>query len=200
MIVLGVCGGVASGKSVVAGQLQALGAQVLDVDRVGHEVLADPKVIRAAVERFGTEVLDGSGQLCRRQIARRVFAPTPAGRGDLEYWESWTHPRIGALLERRLGELREREPLGVVVVDAAVLFKAGWDRFCDKVIYVDAPRSTRLRRALARGWSPEDFSARETVQLPLEEKRRRSHIVIDNSGSLDQTYDQVLDTWNSLSR
>ena len=83
----------------------------------------------------------------------------------------------------------------ILIVDAALLFEAGWDKQCDVIIFVSAPREVRLARARLRGWSESDFLARESSQLPLDEKRARSGFVIDNSGEADQTRHQVGEWW-----
>ncbi len=86
------------------------------------------------------------------------------------------------------------------MLDAPLLLEAGWDKFCDTLVFVDAPRELRLARALARGWSEEDFAAREGVQESLDWKRRRADVVVDNSGSPEQTRSQVERLWHSLIR
>ena len=85
-----------------------------------------------------------------------------------------------------------------MVLDAAVMFKSGWDRHCDHVLFVDAPVEQRQRRALARGWTVEQFESREAAQLNVDEKRRRSTAFIDNSGALAETYRQVEACWSSF--
>jgi dephospho-CoA kinase len=93
---------------------------------------------------------------------------------------------------------RRNEGARVVVVDAALMFKAGWDRYCDQVVFVDSPREARLQRALQRGWSEADFAAREAAQLPVAEKRQRADVVWDNSGSPEDLRRQVEGFWESL--
>jgi dephospho-CoA kinase len=83
----------------------------------------------------------------------------------------------------------------VIVIDAPLLFEAGWDKLCDKVLYVDAPRDLRLERAIARGWSAEQFAAREASQMPLEEKATRSHIIVRNARTLENIRDVLRLTW-----
>jgi dephospho-CoA kinase len=89
-------------------------------------------------------------------------------------------------------------PPRAVVIDAALLFEAGWDKLCDKIIFVDAPRDVRLERAIVRGWSAEQLAAREAAQLPPEEKRQRSHIVIRNVRTLENLREVVRLTWRDL--
>ena len=90
------------------------------------------------------------------------------------------------------------DPPPAVVIDAALLFEAGWDKLCDKIIFVDAPRDVRLERAVRRGWSAEQFAAREAAQLPPEEKRQRSHIVIRNVRTVESLREVVRLTWRNL--
>jgi dephospho-CoA kinase len=197
MIVIGLAGGVASGKSLAADHLRRLGAVVLDGDRAGHRVLQERDVIAALREAFGDGVLHGDGSINRRAVARMVFEDSPAGRERLKTLEQITHPRIGERLRAEIDHCR-RQRAPAVVLDAALMFKAGWDEACDRVIFVDTPREVRLQRSLQRGWSEADFAAREAAQLPVEEKRRRSDVVWDNSGSPEELQRQVEGFWESL--
>jgi dephospho-CoA kinase len=199
MLVIGIVGGVASGKSTVAGHFQHLGAIVIDVDRVGHEVLGDREVREAARRRWGDGVFDSEGNIDRSAVGRIVFAAAPDGPEQLAWLEELTHPRIAERLRRQINSERLAGRAEVVVLDAAVLLKAGWDRLCDKVVLVDAPVDVRLGRVRQRGWSDEQFFAREAAQVPLELARRRADIVIDNSASLEQTKRCVEQFWRTLS-
>lgn len=193
MYVIGIIGGLGSGKSLVARYLAGQGVALVEGDRLGHEVLAEPAVIEALRERWGEDVLDPEGQIDRAAVAARVFASPPAGPAELAFLEGVTHPRIAALLNERLDQLRQ-SGAGMVVVDAAVMLKAGWDRFCDLIIYVDAPRQLRLARCRKRGWSEEQFDLRQRAQLPLGIKRDRADITIDNSGSPESALSQLTQT------
>lgn len=200
MHVIGIVGGVASGKSLVAEELRALGAVVLDADRAGHEALREPEVKEALRGRWGDSILDSDGQIDRRAVAKIVFAPTLEGARELAFLESVSHPRITARLADKLAELRKRGDIPAVVLDAALLFRGGWDKLCDQILFVDAPRDVRLARAVSRGWTPEHFAAREAAQELLDEKRRRSNVVIDNSGSAEETRERVREFWRVLNK
>ncbi|MEX0937807.1 MAG: dephospho-CoA kinase [Pirellulales bacterium] len=197
MQIIGIVGGIASGKSLVAEQFQSLGAGLLDGDRAGHEVLKDAEVCRQIRDRWGPGVFDQEGNVVRSELARIVFGAAPEGPRELRHLESITHPRIRAALERQKLQL-EQQGYPAAVLDAPVLFKAGWETFCDIIVYVEAPTELRLARALRRGWSKEDFYSREAAQEPLEWKRGRADRVIDNSGSVDATRSQVAEIWHSL--
>jgi dephospho-CoA kinase len=199
MRIIGITGGVASGKSMVAGQLAALGAGVLDADRAGHEALRLPRVEAAARRRWGEAIFGADGRIDRAKLARIVFAAEPEGVRERKYLEQLTHPEIGRLLKRQ-AEAFEAAGAKVAVLDAALLLEAGWDGMCEKTIFVESPREVRLDRALARGWTEEDFAARECVQDSLERKRPRADVIIDNSGSAERTRAQVEQFWASLLR
>lgn len=196
-IVLGLLGGVASGKSVVAAQLEELGAGRLDADRAGHEVLKLPEVEAALRGRWGDGVFGDDGHVVRSAVAKIVFAPTDEGRRELAFLESVTHPRIG---ERLRAEAERLAAAGykVLVLDAPVMLKAGWDAMCDAIVFVDAPRDVRLQRARGRGWTAEEFTRREQAQESPETKRKRADYVIDNGGSIDSTRAQTADLWRKL--
>jgi dephospho-CoA kinase len=198
MFVLGIVGGIASGKSLVSAHLARLGAEIIDADRLGHEVLRMPEVIAAARQRWGDAVLTNEGQLDRKAIARRVFGDGVKERAERRFLEELTHPRIGTLVREKISELATRGDVDVVVLDAALMLETGWDEYCDRIWYVDVPDETRQARAQARGWSLEDLAAREAAQFPLSRKRARADIVIDNSGSPEKTYKQLEMAWHSL--
>jgi dephospho-CoA kinase len=194
MLILGLVGGIASGKSVVANVLRDMGAVVLDADKAGHFVLREMEVLAAIKERWGAGVFDASGQVSRRAVAKIVFAA--GNEAERHFLEQLTHPRIATLLKAELETIKNSpEPPPVVAIDAALLFEAGWDKLCDKILYVDAPRDLRLERAVSRGWSAEQFAAREAAQMPLAEKAARSHIVIRNARTLENIREVLRLTW-----
>lgn len=195
MRVIGLLGGIASGKSLVAQQLEALGALRLDADRVGHEVLLDPQVEQAVRQRWGADVFDGDGRVDRRKLAAIVFAPPPEGPQHLADLEKLTHPRIAARLQAQIAAATAP----VVVLDAAVMLKGGWDKLCDEIWFVDTPRDQRIARARQyRGWTEQEFSDRENAQEPIDLKRKRADRIIDNSGSPEQVQAQVARLWQTL--
>jgi dephospho-CoA kinase len=196
MKLIGIVGGVASGKSLVARALAELGAGALDADRAGHEVLRTPEIEEAVRRRWGAGVFGPDGHVDRSRLAETVFADSPAASEERKHLEQLLHPEIA----RRL--VREAERLAAngcpaAVLDAPLLTEAGWNRYCDWLIFVDAPRLLRLARARARGWSETDFAAREGVQESLDSKRKLADVVIDNSGSPEETRAQVEQFWRS---
>lgn len=192
--IIGLLGGVASGKSFVAEAFRRLGAGVLDADRAGHEVLRQAEVLAALESRFGADVFDPPGVVNRRALAQLVFGSGEKERENRAFLERLTHPRIGELLETQAEALAE-SGCRAAILDAAVMLKAGWNSVCDCIVFVDAPVAVRLQRALARGWTEEQFQAREAAQESLETKRGFADQVIDNSVSAEYTHSQVVQIW-----
>lgn len=197
MQVIGIAGGIACGKSLVADCFQRLGAEILNVDGIGHDVLKLPEVVQAVRDQWGEDVFCDDGNIDRKSLGRIVFAQTKDDSLDqLEILEGITHPQIARVVAEHLAELRNRDEVPAVILDAPVMFKAGWDKLCDKIVFVDVPLELRQKWALAnRGWSHVELALRERRQLPIEEKRNRSTDIIDNTGTPDQLFDRVTDMW-----
>jgi dephospho-CoA kinase len=183
--VIGVVGGMGAGKSTVSGLLEARGAHVIDADHVGHALLDQKPSRLEVVARFGPEVLSSEDpeRADRAALARRVFAD-PAERAALE---RILHPRMKSTFEKAIARAVRRGEARMVVLDAAVLFEAGWNEICDFVVFVDAPFAVRLDRLRAhRSWTAADLKAREAAQWPLERKRGLADMVVVNDGDRDR--------------
>ncbi len=196
MHIIGIVGGVASGKSLIAAELVRLGAGLLDADQAGHDVLRLPQIEAALCERWGDEIRRPDGLIDRARLAKIVFADPPDGPRQRQYLEQLTHPEIGRLLQQRSAAMAAAGK-AVAVLDAPLLLEAGWGKICDYLIFVDAPRQVRLDRALARGWNEEEFFAREAAQQSLDSKRSLTESIIDNSQSLEHTRTQLARFWQS---
>ena len=194
MLVIGLAGGVASGKSLVARCFEHFGATIIDADRVGHEVLKEPDVIAAIHLQWG-QIVFRDCEIDRSALARIVFDSTSGDSDQLERLEQITHPRLGEKIREALAQLESESK--AVVLDAPVMFKAGWDRLCDKIVFVDTNALLRQQRARQRGWDDAELARREARQTPIDEKRSKSTDIIDNSKSKEETYIQARDLWRS---
>ena len=151
---LGIVGGVASGKSLVAEHLARRGAAVIDADRLAHEVLKRDDVKQLARQRWGADIFDHQGEIDRKRLGQIVFASAPEGPRELKILESWTHPRVRQMTDERIRQLADEGVAPAIVLDVPLLVEAGWHPLCDHVLMVDVPQEVRQARALARGWRP----------------------------------------------
>ena len=202
--VLGLIGGIGSGKSHVARHWAVTApAGLVDGDVAGHEVLKNRDVEAEIRHQFGDMVFDDSGHVNRRAMARRVFGPEEQHRQARRMLEAIVHPRIRDLLAERIGTAQTIPGNKAVLVDAALLVEAGWKTLCDALIYIDVPWPERLQRVQSRGWSEADLRAREASQLPLDVKRKEADYVLDNSSiatlpSLDSLLSQLFEGRNAV--
>jgi dephospho-CoA kinase len=193
--VIGLTGPVAGGKSTAAEMLAARGARVIELDAVGHQLLADPAV-REEVNTAFREAADTEdlGEL-RRRLAGIVFTDDAA----LSRLERILHGRMCARVRRELEELRAAGRPALAVITGALVFEMGLDELCEAVVLVDAPREERLRRARAgRGWDRAEVDRREARQLPPEAKRLRAGRVVDNSGTREQLAAAMAAIWEEF--
>ncbi len=196
MKIVGIVGGVASGKSTAAGMLKEHGASVIDADEIGHQILRDPENIQALIERWGSDVVDPRGEIDRQRLAAIVF-PDNGNREALEFLEQLTHPQIK---NHVLDEITRLQAAGVrlVVLDAALLLEAGWNSICKKIVFIDASSEVRKKHAAKRQWTEQELFRRESQQLSPEEKRSAADIVIPNYGSEDSLRREISRVWDSL--
>jgi dephospho-CoA kinase len=195
--VVGLTGGIGSGKSTVAGILAELGAHVIDADKVGHEVYRPgTEGFRRVVEAFGAAVVAPDGTIDRRALGARVFAD-PA---ELKRLNALVHPLIGEEIRRRLQAALEPGDGRPVVVEAAIMLEAGW-RFFDSIwVVVVKPETAIARVAASRGLHRKEIERRIAAQLSNDERRRVADVVIENDGTLAELRAQVEAAWRGLRR
>lgn len=195
MRVVGLTGGIASGKSTVSKLLRGLGAVVIDADLVARRIVEpDRRAWRRIVGRFGPEILLPDRTLDRKRLADLIFRSASERR----FLNRVTHPPIYWEILRSLARhWWMKTP--VVVVDAALLFETPLRLFLKPIVVVYVDPETQLERLVRRdGIGREEALRKIRSQMPLEEKRNRADYVIDNSGSLERTEQQVIDLWRAL--
>jgi dephospho-CoA kinase len=190
--VIGLTGNIATGKSTVAAVLGSLGADVLDADKLGHWVMrAGTEVYQHIVARFGCQILAPNGEIDRSRLGPVVFAD-PQALADLE---SFVHP---AVVQETLRWIAASQS-SVRVVEAVKLLEAEMDRFCQAVWVVTALRVQQVERLMTtRHLDREAAELRLAAQPASEERARRADVLIDNSGTLAETWRQVLAAWNEI--
>jgi transcription termination factor Rho len=172
-VILGISGEIGAGKSSLARELGKLGAHVIDVDEVGHEIIESPPVKKKLVEKFGEEILNDEGEINRRNLAAKAFANAKA-TADLN---AIVHPKLTAKVK-----LLVKKGGNFVVIDAGLLHELDLASLCKQAIYVRAPREARLNRVAARGWDEPDLLRRETAMGDADARRRACQLTVDNSG------------------
>ena len=191
--VVGIVGGIGSGKSAVAQWVATqVNVHVVDADRLGHEALRASDVKSSLRLKWGDDIFDAQGEVLRGALARRVFGDTEEHRAARHTLEQIVHPEI----ERRIvDEIRRAADAGnqAVLLDAAVLLEAGWQRLCDAVVFIETPDDVRLERVRQRsGWTADELHRREASQLSLSNKRKQSDAVVSNAGRVSDAGQQLL--------
>jgi dephospho-CoA kinase len=196
MIVAGLTGGIATGKSTVAAVFEEAGARLIDADRIARDVVRKgTSAYRDIVAHFGTGVVCGDGEIDRRRLAAIVFNDPAAQRA----LEAIVHPQVKREVDRRVDLVRRQAPEALVILDIPLLFEAGMQAGLDAVIVVYAPERLQLERLMARdGLTEPEAFARIRAQMPIESKKALATRVIDNSGSREQTREQALEVFRQL--
>lgn len=186
--IIGLTGGIASGKSTVSALLRQAGIPVIDADQVARQVQCPGSVaLDKLAAAFGPAIIAPDGSLNRQQLGQRVF-DDPAARQELD---RIVQPLIKDTIWQAVDNLR-RQGVANVVLDVPLLFEAGYDTDCDLVVVVRVSPATELRRLMARnGYSRAAAQARIAAQLPLSVKVAKADVVIDNDGSREETRRQV---------
>ena len=186
--VIGLLGGIGGGKSAVAAELAEHGGWVINADRFGHEALRQPEIKVQVLARFGPDIVAADGAIDRKKLGAKVFADV----NELRALEAIVFPFIGRRIREEIDQARRHDDVRFIVLDAAVMLEAGWNDVCDKLIFVDTPRAVRLERVRKkRGWSEADLQARENLQMPLDDKRRRADVVLDNGSTLEALHANI---------
>ncbi len=183
--IIGIVGGIGSGKTEVSAALAAMGCAVINCDELGHEVLRDASVRQEIFEQWGQAVFSPSGDVDRKALAKFAFA----SRSELDKLDKIMHPRIRKRIIDDISAVKSDVP--AIVLDAAVLFEAQWDDLCTDIVFVDVPQEKRFERVSQnRQWSRNEFLAREKLQIPLDIKVKRCCHVISNSFNISRLHEE----------
>ena len=193
MRVIGLTGGVGTGKSTVSQFLQELGAVLLDADKVAHEsYLPDSPVWKELIATFGEEIRQPNREIDRRRLGGIVFNDPEA----LAKLNSIVHPRMREMMEQKLKDL-EGQGVKTVVLEAAILIEANWTPLVGEVWVTDAPEDTVIQRLQRRSnWTEEQIRARMGAQLSSRERQTHAQVVVDTNSTLDAVKQQVRSLWD----
>lgn len=194
----GLTGGIATGKSTVAGMLKELGCRIVDTDLIARDIVqpGQPAFLEI-VEKFGEVVLDKNGIL-DRELLRKIIIDNPKKR---ELLNSITHPKIGLEVLRQVDKHRLNGSRMPIIVDVPLLFEAGWHSLFPAIILVYVPVEAQIRRLMARDRLTREEAQRTlTFQMNIEEKKNRAHYIIDNSGTIEETRARVKELFDIITK
>ena len=194
MLVIGLTGGIGTGKSEVTRMLEALGAVVINADQVGHEAYRpNSESWKEVVKTFGEQILRPDRDIDRQKLGAIVFADPD----QLSKLNQIMHPRMARIVSDQLESLRG-QGTRVAVVEAALLFEAGWDSLVDEVWATDSPVETVIERLQARnGMSAEEVLKRIDSQMDRSERLKRAQVIVDNGGDVADLESKVETLWNT---
>jgi len=194
MLVIGLTGSIGTGKSEASRELEALGASLISADQVGHEAYTpNTDAWEQVVAAFGEEILQEDGEIDRRKLGAIVFSDA----GQLAKLNQIMHPRMARMVADKIEVLRS-QGTGVVVVEAALLFEAGWDSLVEEVWVTDSPEQAVIERLRKRnGLSEEEARKRISSQMDRAERLEKSDFIIDNSGDIAGLGSAIKELWNS---
>jgi dephospho-CoA kinase len=196
VIVAGLTGGIATGKSTVAGIFQQAGARLIDADRIAREaVRPGASAYEEILAHFGIGILLPGGEIDRKRLADIIFN----NQAEQRVLEGIVHPRVRKETDRQLERVRREQSDAIVILDVPLLFESGMSRGLAEIIVVYVPEAVQIRRLMARDRLTEaEALARIRSQMPIESKKALASIVIDNSGDLAHTRAQTLDVYRQL--
>ena len=189
MVIIGLTGGIGSGKSSVAEMFKDEGAHVIDFDYLARVVVEpDTDAWRDIVDHFGSEILCSDRTINRSKLAEIVFSDEKSRK----VLEGFIHPRIFEKRDTLLKDIKKQDPKAIVIIDVPLLFELSLKGEFDKVVLVYVSRAVQIKRAVKRGlFTEEEVEKRLKVQMPIEEKKLGSDYIIHNEGGLKTTRDQV---------
>jgi dephospho-CoA kinase len=193
--VIGILGGMCSGKSTAAKELGKMGCVVIDADEIAHQLL-DNKTIRAKiVHLFGKEILNAEGKISRAELANVVFSnPT-----KLSKLTGVLHPKVLARVEELINQFNSQPDVKAMVLDMPLLLEVGWEKRCDYIIFIDCAPQKRLERAKKTGFFDADtLKIRENLQISLDKKKRIADNIVDNNSDLSGLSKQIACIFSSI--
>jgi dephospho-CoA kinase len=186
--IIGVLGGICSGKSTVAAEFGKLGCAVIDADRIAHELLDDELVKDHLKKTFGPGILNPNGLVNRQSLGQIVFQHPK----KVALVNRILHPRVLNRCESLIAEYNRRQDIPAIVLDMPLLLEVGWDKRCDKIIFVDAQEQIRAKRAQKQSiFLKNQLKKRENFQISLDTKTKIAHYIVDNNSDLSAMAEQV---------
>ena len=191
--IIGILGGIGSGKSTVAGEFVKLGCKVIDADKIVYELLNTPDVKQKLIDCFGQKILDCAGKINHKSLADVVFAD----KDKLTLLNSIIHPLVLEQAEKMINQYNKQKPVKAIVLDMPLLVEVGWDKKCETIIFVDCKRELRVKRCRKNGdFNENQLKIRENFQISLDNKRNIADNTISNNSGFEVLAEQAVDIFN----
>jgi len=193
--IIGILGGVGSGKSTVAAEFAKLGCEVIDADKIAHELLDKPLVKNKMVASFGKVILDSAGKIDHKKLANIVFADAD----KLSALNKIIHPLVLKRAEELIKQGNRQNQVKAIVLDMPLLVEVGWAKRCDKLIFVECKQQLRVERIKKMGiFSKNQLKIRENFQISLDNKKSIADNIIDNNSGFSALAGQVTDIFSGI--
>ena len=193
--VIGIAGGIASGKSTTAKMLESLGANIIDADKICHRLINTKDIVQKITDRWGDHLKDEHGKIGRHKLGKIVFAD----KKELSALNKIIHPKVINRIKSRIANLKDEATTKAIVLDAALLVESNLIDICDIMLFVNTKKSTcKTRVQKSRKWPLDEITKREKFQDSLRRKREIADIVINNNQSQADTLKQVKDFWRQF--
>jgi dephospho-CoA kinase len=193
--IIGILGGIGSGKSTVAAEFAKLGCKVINADEIAHKLLNTLEVKKQIISLFGKDILDNAGKIHREKIAEIVFSDAE----KLSSLDNIIHPLVLAQVEQLIAQYNRQDSVKAIVLDMPLLMEVGWDKRCDKLIFVDCPWHIRADRAKKmRGFDENQLKNRENFQISLDNKANIADNTINNGFGFEALVKQVADIFSGI--
>lgn len=195
--VIGILGGIGSGKSSVVRNVQGLSLQIIDADRIGHDLLSDPDIQKQIRKSFGEHVFVDAQTIDRSRLAKTVFGDSEDKNTARSTLNQIMHPAIRRKIHSEIDAVST--DVDALILDAALLLEGGWDTTCDWLIFIDTPQELRQQRVREnRNWADDELDRREASQMSIAMKKQRADFIVDNSGSIRDASVQMKQIFDSL--
>lgn len=190
--IIGITGGISSGKSTVARMLASLGAEIIDADEICHRLFLVKEVKDKIIKSFGITIQDNYGKIDRSRLSEIVFQD----KTFLDDLCNILHPIVIEQIRSRVAEIEKRGRRKAMVIDAALLEESDLSLICDLIIFVNTGKDHRVSRSkICRHWQDGELERRERFQMTLEDKRKKADYIVDNNFTEDNTFRQIKEFW-----
>ena len=185
--IIGIIGGIGSGKSTVAAEFGKLGCKVIDADRIAHELLEKKSVKEKILEYFGPKILKQKGKIDRSKLAEIAFADAE----KIAFLNRVIHPLVLEKTKKLIEKYKNQKKVKAIVLDMPLLVEAGWEKRCDKLIFVDCRQKIRAKRAEKMGFNKKQLKIRENFQISLDKKAKLTDNIVENNSGFSTLVRQV---------